>query len=86
MKKLREEDTELSQRQLQAARSLQTLAVTMAAHLMCIVVHVSVCGLSDVGVISFQPGSMADVIFDCIMTLNVIVKMANGLNIFKHTM
>lgn len=62
----------MSWRQLQAERSPQTFAVTMAAYLMYIVLYVSVCGLSDVGVLLFQPACMADATFDCTMMINVI--------------
>lgn len=77
-------DTELSWRQFQAERSPQTLTVTMAAYLMYIVLHVSVCGLSDVGVVLFQPGCMADATFDCRAMLNVIARLAPGLNMTQH--
>lgn len=56
----------------------------MAAYLMYIVLHVSVCGLSGVGVVFFQPGCMADTTFDCTLTLNVIAKLAPGLNMIQH--
>ena len=56
----------------------------MAAYLMYIVLHVSVCGLLGVGVVLFQPDCMADATFDCTRTLNVIAKLAPGLNMIQH--
>lgn len=56
----------------------------MAACLMYIVLHVSVCGLSGVGVALFQPGCIADATFDCTLTLNVIAKLVPGLNMTQH--
>lgn len=44
----------MSWRQLQAESSPKTLAVTMAAYPMYIVLHVSVCGLSGVGVVYYS--------------------------------
>ncbi len=56
----------------------------MAAYLMYIVLDVSVCGLSVVGVVLFQPGCMADATFDCTPALNAITKLESGLNIIQH--
>lgn len=77
-------EAELSWRLFQAEGSAQTLTVTMAAYLMYIVLHVSVCGLSGVGVVLFQTGCMADATFDCRLMLNVIAKLAPGLNMTQH--
>lgn len=51
----------------------------MAAYLMYIV-----CGLSGVGAVLFQPGCMVDVTLDCRLMLNVIAKLAPGLNMTQH--
>lgn len=56
----------------------------MVAYLIYIVLHVSVCGLSGVGVVLFQPGCMADATFDCTLTLNVISKLAPGLKMIQY--
>lgn len=50
----------------------------MAAYLLYIVLHVSVCGLSVVGVVLLQPGCVADATFDCTRMLNAIAKLAPG--------
>lgn len=75
---------ELPWRLFQAGGRPQTLTVTMAAYLMYIVLHVSVCGLSDVGVVIFQPGCMADATFDYRVMLNVITTLVPGLNMTLH--
>lgn len=54
------------------------------SHLMYIVLHLSVCGLSGVGVVLLEQDCMADATFDCTQTLNVIAKLAPGLNMIQH--
>lgn len=56
----------------------------MVAYVMYIVLCVSVCGLSGVGVVLFQPGCMADATFDCTPALNVIAKLAPDFNMIQH--
>lgn len=56
----------------------------MAAYLMYIVLHVTACTLSGMGVVLFHHGCIADITFDCTMTLNVISKLAPGLNTIQH--
>lgn len=51
---------------------------------MYMVLYMSVCELSDVGVLLFQPGCIADTTFDCKTMINVITSLAPRLNMIKY--